>query len=293
MAGPTRTQGAAAGTSPKAKRRQPLIITAYLFLYNVASFVAWGSVLVTLVSHLTGYDIKLPVHEPPTQIEATLIQAQDIAHRLLALLVKYVPFLAPLVSTQTRIRSQVPDELQPLWARAASAYSVVGDQTRIVQTGAVAEVVHTILGFVRSGFVTTLMQVGSRLQLVWGIANRFPETQTNPVYASMVLAWSITEVIRYPFYAFSLLGFEPYPLLWLRYTTFWILYPLGATSEAILIYSTLPKTSPLDGTWTPDELFRGFCFIIWWPSLYVLYTHMIKQRRKIIGGSNLGKKKTQ
>jgi very-long-chain (3R)-3-hydroxyacyl-CoA dehydratase len=32
----------------------------------------------------------------------------------------------------------------------------------------------------------------------------------------MILAWSITEVIRYSFYAFSLFGFEPKILSWLR-----------------------------------------------------------------------------
>jgi very-long-chain (3R)-3-hydroxyacyl-CoA dehydratase len=84
----------------------------------------------------------------------------------------------------------------------------------------------------------------------------------------MVFAWSLTEVIRYSFYAFSLIGLEPYPLLWLRYTTFFLLYPIGAGSEAFLMYSTLPKTSPLDGNWTPDEYFRGALFLTWWPGEY-------------------------
>lgn len=62
----------------------------------------------------------------------------------------------------------------------------------------------------------------------------------------MLLAWSVTEVIRYPFYVLSLLGKEVYLLDWLRYNTFLVLYPLGAGSEAFLSYSTLPplKTLP-------------------------------------------------
>ena len=56
----------------------------------------------------------------------------------------------------------------------------------------------------------------------------------------MVLSWSLTEVVRYSFYAFSLLGSEPAPLAWLRYTLFYVLYPTGASSEAFLMYSTLP-----------------------------------------------------
>ncbi|KAG9086392.1 hypothetical protein FRC07_013103 [Ceratobasidium sp. 392] len=100
----------------------------------------------------------------------------------------------------------------------------------------------------------------------------------------MVLAWSITEVIRYSFYAFNLAGKEPGILVYLRYTTFYILYPLGASSEAALIYATLPNSSPFSGNWTAYDLLRGFFFTIWWPGLYVMYTYMIKQRRKVLGG---------
>lgn len=56
----------------------------------------------------------------------------------------------------------------------------------------------------------------------------------------MLLAWSLTEVIRYSYYATSLLGIKIYALDWLRYTTFLPLYPLGAASEAFISFSTLP-----------------------------------------------------
>jgi len=61
----------------------------------------------------------------------------------------------------------------------------------------------------------------------------------------MLLAWSVTEVIRYPFYVLSLLDTEVYALNWLRYNTFLVLYPLGAGSEAFLSFSTLPPLSSL------------------------------------------------
>lgn len=82
----------------------------------------------------------------------------------------------------------------------------------------------------------------------------------------MVLAWSVTEVIRYSFYAFTLLGGVPYPLLWLRYTLFYILYPIGAGSEASLIYATLPKALLAD--WNPYDYFRGSMFVIWWIGVF-------------------------
>lgn len=89
----------------------------------------------------------------------------------------------------------------------------------------------------------------------------------------MVFAWSFTEVIRYSYYACNLLGYEPSVLLYIRYTTFYVLYPLGASSEAFLMYATLPPTSPIPswqswvfGMWKPADYIRGLLFLIWWPS---------------------------
>ena len=81
----------------------------------------------------------------------------------------------------------------------------------------------------------------------------------------MVLAWSVTEVIRYSTYATNLLGFQPYVLLWLRYSLFWVLYPIGASSEAFVNYSTFPSTSPFTFTWSFMQYVRLGMFIIWWP----------------------------
>ena len=94
----------------------------------------------------------------------------------------------------------------------------------------------------------------------------------------MILAWSLTESIRYPFYALSLLNHKPYTLLYLRYTTFYILYPLGAFSEAYLNYLTLPKSSPIPSlsswaygsVWLPYDYFRGTLLLVWPPGKLII-----------------------
>src|SRR5258705_11999767 len=118
----------------------------------------------------------------------------------------------------------------------------------------------------------------------------------------MLIVWSTTEIIRYPFYTFTLLGNIPYELLWLRYTTFYLLYPIGGFSEAVAIYATLPISS----SWKTYDYIRALLFVIWWPcrvseflpvyailkptlALYVLYTYMIKQRRKALGKGKIDK----
>lgn len=150
-----------------------------------------------------------------------------------------------------------------------------------------------------------------------------PQTHKNPLFATMLLAWSLTEVVRYPFYFLSLLNIDLYALNWLRYTLFLVLYPLGAGSEAFLSFSTLPPLNTLPyiprvlesahdlflrlpgsfiqshlgrsivwqmartkaalrtgGRWTTIEVARLVLFFVWWPALYVLYSYMLKQRRK-------------
>jgi hypothetical protein len=54
----------------------------------------------------------------------------------------------------------------------------------------------------------------------------------------MLTAWSITEVIRYSYFAINLSsgGSVPKLWLWLRYNTFFVLYPLGISSECALVW---------------------------------------------------------
>lgn len=82
------------------------------------------------------------------------------------------------------------------------------------------------------------MQVASRLLLVWGITYPYPFVTQAPFYASMLVAWSITEVIRYSFFTLNVAGYQPSFLTWLRYNTFFVLYPVGIFSECSLILIT-------------------------------------------------------
>lgn len=101
-------------------------------------------------------------------------------------------------------------------------------------------------GVVRAPFLTTFMQVFSRYAIVWGVTDLFPElargrgagdTYSSIAYSSMLGAWAITEVIRYSYFALTLTsGKPPAALHWLRYHTFFILYPVGISSEAYLIW---------------------------------------------------------
>jgi len=277
-------------TAPKALPKNPSkrqkstspLMKAYLFAYNIFSALGWAYVLGLTVVHMFNLDGNTDA-----------IQAHSKTSTLVFLrFMSSLPLPKVLKSSSNTLESRLPPYLQPIYHRSSSTYLRVGTQTAIIQTFAILEVVHVLLGWVRSPLQTTVMQVSSRLFLIWGVVEQFPEVRSNPLYTSMIFAWSITEVIRYSFYACSILGKSPYVLLYLRYTTFYILYPVGASSEAFLIYATLPTSSPvpswqswMQGMWKPTDYARAVLFAIWWLALYVLYTYMISQRRKVIGNA--------
>ncbi|KAG6845415.1 hypothetical protein H0H87_009762 [Tephrocybe sp. NHM501043] len=269
------------------KKATPAPIRYYLVVFNVVSLLGWAYLLVTLLAHLLA--LSPSASTPP-------LRTQTTASSALARLLQTIPL--PFLTAAKTFDARLPPAVRPFYRRATTAYAAVGTQTAAVQTLAVLEVVHVLLGWVKSSLPTTAAQVASRLFLVWGIVEQFALVRSSPIYTTMLLSWCLTEVIRYSFYVLSLLE-RPSPLLlWLRYTTFYVLYPTGASSEALLIYAALPSSSPIpgwrswiDGMWTVTDYGRGALFLIWWPGLYVLYTHMMVQRRKVLAkGTTLASK---
>jgi len=67
------------------------------------------------------------------------------------------------------------------------------------------------------------------------------EAQRHWGLTTMVVSWCLVEMIRYPFYLLQQLRITPPAFLgWLRYSAFYILYPTGGGSEALLLYLALP-----------------------------------------------------
>ncbi|KZP11612.1 PTPLA-domain-containing protein [Athelia psychrophila] len=262
------TAGDPSAPAKKASGNHP-VVTVYLIVYNLLSSIAWGHILFRLSVHM----LTAPVPSSTSYFASIKFYKSPLPSVLLAVLNSLAPSLVPYAE------------------RASGAFAVIGAETKWVQSVAVLEIVHAALGFVRSPTGMTAAQVSGRLVLLWGVADRFATARANPLYASMVFAWSLTEVIRYLFYVSSLAASPPYALLWARYTTFYALYPIGGVSEALIVFFTLPWKN-----WGLSEWVRGALFLVWLPGLYVLYTHMLGQRRRVLGdgkGKTLGSKKTR
>lgn len=173
----------------------------------------------------------------------------------------------------------------------------------VCQFAAILEVVHALKKWVSTPAQTAFMQIISRIYVVV-LINIIPSS----AYLSwqginglklILIAWCITEMVRYSFYFLNLMdgtrkhhglqnnGVEKNktsiwsnsnkPIQWMRYTFFIFLYPLGVLGEILIILSMMAWLG-----WELNIFVIGFglsllIYPIFFPGMY---GHMWKQRRK-------------
>ncbi|XP_074302597.1 very-long-chain (3R)-3-hydroxyacyl-CoA dehydratase PASTICCINO 2A-like [Silene latifolia] len=175
-------------------------------------------------------------------------------------------------------------------------YDAVERPLQLAQTAAFLEIIHGLIGLVRSPISATLPQIGSRLYVTWGILYSFPEARTHMLVSSLVISWAITEIIRYSFFGLKeVFGSAPSFLQWLRYSTFLVLYPIGIFSEVGLTYIALPyiKNSekycvrmPNKWNFSFDYFYAAIAVLgIYVPGSPHMYTYMLGQRKKVLSRS--------
>lgn len=79
------------------------------------------------------------------------------------------------------------------------------------------EIFHAITRLVPSNPVITTFQVLSRVMVVCGVLMPTLQGRAEPGLFLCLLAWSITEIIRYLYYTLNIVQMVPYLVIWLRY----------------------------------------------------------------------------
>lgn len=150
----------------------------------------------------------------------------------------------------------------------------------IAQGMAVLEILHALLKWVKSPVVSTAAQVVSRI-LVLVLINMFIQNYAqlfvlNSGVLIVSFAWGITELVRYSLYFLSLFNRQPGLLLWMRYSFFIALYPLGVTGEWFVILTPLVAYGVSLNTYTVFVLLLLASYAYYFP---VLYKYMWAQRK--------------
>jgi very-long-chain (3R)-3-hydroxyacyl-CoA dehydratase len=245
--------------------REPKVY--YLLFYNTLTFILWSYLLLLVTAHLWTPPPPATVLNPspgPTLSASTA--SETLAGYLKNI---FTPFKnikstatgftsinAPKQSALQKSTNLIAAKLHALRERSFSTYSErgIGVYTIIIQNMAILEVLHSYLRLVRSPLQTTMMQVASRLLVVWWYVESQPAARTSSFYSSMLTAWSLAEMIRCLYYIASLVNLiPPQPdtsrpvaiavniLTTIRYTAFYVLYPLGAGSEYALMLKGFPS----------------------------------------------------
>lgn len=79
----------------------------------------------------------------------------------------------------------------------------------------------------------------SRVWTLWAVMDVAPSAQHSIFFVLACTSWGLVEVPRYLFYALSIINAVPYPLFWLRYSLFAVLYPTGITGELGCMYCAI------------------------------------------------------
>ena len=145
------------------------------------------------------------------------------------------------------------------------------DPLTYVQTAAVMEVVHALVGLVRSPWMTVAVQVASRILLVWCYSRPYVSCQSHWSLFLMVASWSCAEIPRYLFYICAQFqeGHEiPYVLFFLRYSLFMVLYPTGISGECLQMYAFYAGAKlPADQTMVYITMAIGVLYVFGGPGM--------------------------
>lgn len=162
----------------------------------------------------------------------------------------------------------------------------------IFQALATLEILNVLVGIVRADLITTVVQVYSRLQVLV-VHYLVSEARQSSGNYYMLLAWCLVEVIRYPFLGVKTVTTPPYFLTWLRYSLFYVLYPLGVHGEMVVLRSAIPSITfnktlsiNLPNSWNVEFDFGSYLtllvYVLYIPGLGMQYSHMMQQRRNAL-----------
>lgn len=157
----------------------------------------------------------------------------------------------------------------------------------VCQFAAGLEVLHAGLNWVKTPVVTCLIQVSSRIFVLLLVlflpgADLLSFAGWDGI-TLILIAWTLTEIVRYSYYFFNLIGRPSSVLAYLRYTLFLGLYPLGVTGEVLIIVSAILVV------WKSAVLLVVGLGVVLVSYVYFfpkMYQHMLRQRRQKLPAQN-------
>lgn len=171
-------------------------------------------------------------------------------------------------------------------------FHTMADMMYFCQTLAVLEIINPLIGLVKTGVLSAVIQVVGRNFILFIILGQLEEMQNEDIVFFIFYLWSTIEIFRYPFYMLACIDTEWKLLTWLRYTIWIPLYPLGGLAEAMSIGQSIPifneteKFSlrfPYVNFTIKFSVFLIIYLFLLVSGMVINCRHMYKQRRRRLG----------
>ncbi|KAI3394463.1 hypothetical protein diail_2655 [Diaporthe ilicicola] len=163
-------------------------------------------------------------------------------------------------------------------------HSSVRVMVLLIQSLAALDILHSITGLVSAPVLTSFVQIAGRSTVLWLVIENYKSSGLSPFYGLMILAWSAADGIRYLYFATRLVGGHQYSnLTWLRYSAFYVLYPVGIASEIGVVYETVAEAFRLGYDVHAWAYIAAATLYI--PAAPTLFNHMRRQRKKVLAPS--------
>lgn len=171
----------------------------------------------------------------------------------------------------------------------ASAATAAHPSVLFAQTLAWLELLHALLSLSPSRPAPTFIQCLGRFSLVRFLLDPLPATRAHPAAPILFAVWSLADLLRYALYIATAVANPPFALVWLRYSAFVVLQPLGIVAEWLLYWHSLPLVDAVDlyRVTLPNRFNFAFDYAVAihvFLALYfyfgpVMMLHMFRQRR--------------
>lgn len=174
----------------------------------------------------------------------------------------------------------------------------VGDAMKFFQLLQFLEVMHSMFGYTKNSMLVPFMQTTGRGFILFIMIDAEERMQTKPVVFYLFLVWSIIEVIRYPYYFLNLvldnrgkMAFYFRWIMWLRYSIWIPLYPLGVLCEGLVIIRNIvyfeetgrfsvDMPNKFNFTWDMVLFLKMYLLFLIIPGIFFMMRHMSKERAK-------------
>lgn len=171
----------------------------------------------------------------------------------------------------------------------ASLYIGISPSALLAQKLSWLEVLHAATGLVGGGIVPAFVQALGRSAVLLILLENSTTARSSAAAITLVVTAAVGDVVRYQFYATSLLNICPRWLLKLRYSVFLVCYPVGIVSEWLLYFISLDEIDArgVGKIQMPNSLNFAFDYAVWNRVVLILYfyfgpsmyLYMLKQRR--------------